>query len=170
MDGSVGGGRVGISPDELPALLGVIRDKAAKAAPDTVMGMAEAYRRGVQVTLRRYSHPFATKTDSPPGQPPAYVLGALSRSVTAVPGSSSGMNATAFVSPHTVYARLQELGGHIRPVRARFLRWEEDGAVHYSKHVYIPPRPYMRPTTERMVADGSLTRAGMREFAVKVWG
>lgn len=148
----------------------MIRDKAAKAAPDTVMEMAETYRRGVQVTLRRTAHPFGTKTDSAPGQPPAYVLGALSRSVAAVPGSSSGMNATAFVAPHTIYARIQELGGHIRPVRAKYLRWTEDGAVHFSKHVYLPPRPYMRPTTERMVADGSLTRAGMDAFAVQVWG
>jgi hypothetical protein len=162
---------VAITPGELVALLKAIQGRAADAAPDVAMAMAEHYRDHVKdVTLRRYSHAPQTKTDSPPGQPPAWVTGELARSITAAPGPSSGTYATATVSPHTIYARIQELGGHIRPVRARYLRWTEDGIVHYSKHVYLPPRPYMSPALADVVADGSLTAAAAAAFMAKVWG
>lgn len=160
-----------MSPDDLPAFLSAIRDKAAKAAPPAVMGMADAYRSRVsRVTLRQYSHPYGAKTDSPPGQPPAWVLGALARSVTAVLGASSGTDAHADVSPHTVYARIQEVGGTIRPVHRRFLRFVQDGEVVYAKRVTLPPRPYMAPTTRDMIQDGSLTMAAADAFTIAVWG
>lgn len=45
-----------------------------------------------------------------------------------------------------IYARIQEFGGHIRPVKAKLLSWVDDtGERHFAKHVYIPPRPYLRP-------------------------
>lgn len=160
-----------MSPDDLPALLSAIRDKAAKAAPPAVMGMADAYRNRVsRVTLRQYSHPYGAKTDSPPGQPPAWVLGALARSVTAVLGASSGTDARAAVAPHTVYARIQETGGVIRADHRRFLRYTQDGVVHYAKRVTLPPRPYMAPTTREMIQDGSLTREAAEAFTLAVWG
>lgn len=160
-----------ISPEELPAVLRELRDKAAVAAEPCVMAMAGTFKdRLTGVTLRRYSHPPATKTPSPPGQPPAWMTGELARSVTSVLGPSGGMTATATVGPHTVYARIQEYGGSIRPVRARFLRWTEDGIVHYSKHVRLPPRPYMRPAIREVIEDGSLTRAAAEAFMAAVWG
>jgi phage gpG-like protein len=135
------------------------------------MAMAEHYRDHVKdVTLRRYGHAPATETDSPPGQPPAWVSGELARSITAVQGPSSGTYATATVGPHVIYARIQELGGHIRPVRARYLRWTEDGITHYSKHVYLPPRPYMAPALADCIADGSLTAGAAAAFMAEVWG
>lgn len=135
------------------------------------MGMADAYRNRVsRVTLRRYSHPYQAKTDSPPGQPPAWVLGALARSITAVLGASSGTDAHASVAPHVIYAAIQETGGIIRVKHRKFLRYTQDGAVHFAKSVTLPPRPYMAPTTREMVADGSLTLAAMEAFTVRVWG
>lgn len=161
-----------ISPEELPGLLRGIRDRAAQAAPVAVMGMADAYQERVtRVTLRRYSHSYGTKTDSPPGQPPAWVLGALARSVTSVLGRSSGTHATARVRPNTIYARLQELGGVVRPHGHPFLRFRGlDGEWVYKRSVRVPPRPYMRPTTETMIADGSLTRAAAEAFETRMWG
>jgi HK97 gp10 family phage protein len=46
-----------------------------------------------------------------------------------------------------IYARIQELGGHIRPIKAKLLSWIDPGTGErrFSKHVYIPPRPYLRP-------------------------
>jgi hypothetical protein len=163
---------VAITLAELPAVLKALRDRAAVSAPPTVMAMADSYQERVsRVTLRRYSHSFGTKTDSPPGQPPAWVLGALARSVTSVPGASSGMVATARVGPHTIYARLQELGGVVRPHGHPFLRFRGlDGEWVYKRSVTVPARPYMRPTLEDMILDGSLTRAAAERFMVVVWG
>jgi hypothetical protein len=160
-----------MTPAELPAMWQAIRDRAAQGTADAANAMAYAYqRRLVTDTLRRYTHPPFTKTPSPPGQPPALVTGTLRRSVRVVPAAGGGAVARSSVAPHTVYARIQEYGGHIYPVRARFLRWVEDGAVHFARHVYLPPRPYMRPTTAEMAADGSLHRAAAAAFQARVWG
>ena len=155
---------------ELPGVLRAIQDRAARAAPDAANAMAHAYQRHlVMVTLRRYTHPPHTKTPSPPGQPPALVTGTLRRSVRVDPAHGLVV-ATARVAPHTVYARIQELGGGIYPVRAKFLRWTEDGVTHYSKHVRLPARPYMAPAVRETIADGSLSRAAMAAFVRSVWG
>jgi hypothetical protein len=160
-----------VTPDELVAYLTVLRDKAALAAPAAAKAMGEAYKDHLQnVTLVRSSHPPATKTPSPPGSPPALMTGTLRRSITCVQGPGGGTYGTALVSPHTIYARIQEYGGHIYPKRVRYLRWVEDGMVHYSKHVYIPERPYLRPAVRETVADGSLSRAAMASFIQSVFG
>lgn len=157
-----------MDPAALPAVLAAISARAAAAAPDVANAMAFAYQRHlVDVTLTRYSHPPQTKTPSPPGQPPALVTGTLRRSVRVDPAHGSGV-AVAHVAPHTVYARIQEAGGDIYPVRARYLRWTEDGVVHYSRHVHLPERPYMAPATRETIADGSLHRAAAAVCATVV--
>jgi hypothetical protein len=162
---------VAISPDELPGVLAELRDRVARSAPPVAMETGEMYRRRVsRVTLRRYSHSYGTSTDSPPGQPPAWVLGALARSVTAVMGAASGITATVRVAPHTIYARIQELGGVVTARRARYLRFSQNGNVIYSRRVELPPRPYMRPTTEDCIEDGSFTRTAAETFEAEVWG
>ena len=160
-----------MTPDELPAFLSAIRDRAATAAPPVADAMGEAYRaRVTRVTLRTYSHAYGAKTDSPPGQPPAWVLGALARSVTNVLTADGGVTATATVGPHTIYARIQELGGVIHARHRKFLRYVEDGEVHYAKSVTLPPRPYMAPSTEACIEDGTFTRTAMESFAEYMWG
>lgn len=161
-----------ISYSELPGVLQAVRDRIATAAPACAKAMGDTYYdRLTKVTLRRYSHAPATKTPAPRRTgPPAWMTGDLARSVTVVRGPSSGMRASVTVGPHTVYARIQELGGHIRPVRARYLRWTEDGVTHFSKHVYIPERPYVKPTVRDVILDGSLTRAASEAYMAWVWG
>jgi hypothetical protein len=135
------------------------------------MAMGRTYQSYVQnVMLVRYSHAPGTKTPSPPGQPPALMTGELRRSITCTQGPSSGTYGVSQVAPHTIYARIQEYGGHIYPKRVRYLRWVEDGQVHFSKHVYLPPRPYLRPAARDCIANGSLTRAAMESFMASVWG
>lgn len=155
-----------MTPAELPAFLQALAAKATFAAVPAVNAMALAYqRRLVTVTLIEHTHPPGTKTNAPPGDPPALVTGTLRRSVVPELAKGGGPVATASVAPHTVYARIQEYGGHIYPVRKKYLRWFEDGTYHFAKHVYLPPRPYMRPTTVAMVADGSLHREAAAAFA-----
>jgi hypothetical protein len=154
-----------MDPSELPGYLDRLAARASAAAPAAVNAMGMAYQRVlVGSTLVRYTHPRGTKTPSPPGQPPALATGTLRRSVRLEPATGSGPVARASVAPHTVYARIQELGGHIYPVRARALRWTEDGTVHFARHVYLPERPYMRPTRTETVADGTLRRAAIDAF------
>src|ERR1700761_6974065 len=87
---------------------------------------------------------------SPPGTPPARRTGTLARSVRAEPAKLTGDgHAESSVAPHTVYARIQQLGGDIHPVRAKALRWEDKGRIHFAKHVRLPPRPYMVMNDER---------------------
>ena len=74
--------------------------------------------------------------------------GALFNSVFATVLSNE-QGATVYVGPNTeeiVYAMIQNYGGDIYPVNKQFLSWVgDDGNRHFSKHVYLPPRPYIEP-------------------------
>lgn len=68
------------------------------------------------------------------------------------------------VGPREVYGRIHELGGTIRPRRARMLAWvtsgprprdsagwraaRREGRARFARQVTIPARPYMRPAFE----------------------
>lgn len=112
----------------------------------TRAGAKEATRtvqRRAFVELSRYSHPPGTPTPSPPGQPPARISGYLRGSLSPTGPYPTGGGFGAKLGPTAVYSRIQELGG-------------QAGRNH---SVTLPPRPYMRPTRARVLADGSLRRA-----------
>jgi hypothetical protein len=153
-----------MTPDELPAYLEALAARVAAAAAAAADAMADAeHRYLVTNVLARYTHPPHTKTTSPPGQPPALVTGTLRRSLRVVPAPPAPRT-TASLAPHTVSARIQEAGGDIYPVRAGVLRWAEDGVTHFSKHVRLPARPYMRPGRDDLVADGTFRREASAAF------
>ena len=57
-----------------------------------------------------------------------------------------GNTAKAEIGPQAVYGRIHELGGVIRPTRAKMLHWiGTDGKHHFAKAVHMPARPYLRP-------------------------
>lgn len=82
--------------------------------------------------------------------------GNLRRSIIFNPAKESGGRITGSLQAGVgnkalVYARIHELGGIIRPVRANYLRFKTaDGAWHAVKQVVMPARPYMRPGVEEM--------------------
>lgn len=178
-----------MTPDELPAYLESFEAKVSAAAPPVALGMAYVYQRAAQKMLTRYSHAPFTKTPSPPGQPPALMTGRLRASLTSTPGMHDAGTATAYVAPHTIYARIQEYGGDIYPRRRRYLRWYASGAGHpgfvpvgagsnagaagrragiypvFAKHVHLPARPYMRPAIDKVISDGSLHATARAIFA-----
>jgi phage gpG-like protein len=136
-----------ITVAELPGYLHRIADKLKAEAPiRAAHAMGDAYIRVVVESMHGGS-------PSPPGTPPARVTGTLARSIRRGGGHPVGEYAfMVSVAPHTVYARIQQLGGHIRPKHTikrgdreqlGYLRWESGGRVHFSQHVYLPPRPYM---------------------------
>jgi hypothetical protein len=160
-----------MTPDQVPGLLEAISARVNDAAGPAVLGMANAYQARVSgVTLRTFFNAEDMPTPSPVGSPPAWVSGTLARSVHVFDEQLGGPVASAKVAPDTIYARIQELGGVIRPIRFRYLRFPYDGRIWYKKSVKLNPHPYMRPTTEAMVADGSLTAIAAAVFETSVWG
>ena len=75
--------------------------------------------------------------------------GGLSNSIS-VEAKAVGKGAEATIAPHKVYARIQELGGTIRPKSASRLAWRDPDSGKWctAKQVTLPPRPYMRPAVE----------------------
>jgi len=133
-----------LTPAELPGYLRRLGDQVRdRAALDAADAMAQSYQGAVVRSMRGPS-------PSPPGTPPARRTGTLARSVRAEPARSTGSGrASSSVAPHTVYARIQQLGGDIYPVRAKVLRWTDKSGTHYARHVHLPARPYMVMTSER---------------------
>ena len=72
--------------------------------------------------------------------------GGLSNSIS-VEAEKSGEGAVAHVIPHKVYARIQEMGGTIIPIRGRWLVWRDPdtGKLRRARKVTLPPRPYLQP-------------------------
>ena len=60
-------------------------------------------------------------------------------------------DAIGFLSANTIYARIQELGGIIRPRTADYLRFQINGRWISTKQVIIPERPYLRPAIEENI-------------------
>lgn len=124
-----------MTPEQLPARLQRIADRARREAPIAAAdAMAQTYQREVV-------HSMVGPAPSPRGTPPARRTGTLARSVRAEPAQPDGDGAAkSSVAPHTVYARMQQMGGRIHVVRARVLT---DGKQFFGKQVRLPKRPYM---------------------------
>lgn len=129
-----------MTPAELPAYLQAMTARIREdGARDAANAMAFTY----QADVVRSMHGPAP---SPPGTPPARRTGTLARSVRTNPAVGGGTRAVSRVAPHTVYARIQQLGGTIRVVRAKVLT---DGKTFFGTQVTLPARPYMVMTAAR---------------------
>ena len=161
-----------ITLEELPGVLKALRDKAAEAAPPTVMAIADTYKTHLtRVTLRRsFAAPGQFGTPAAPGQPPAWRTGRLAGSVTSVLSGSAGLTASATVGPHVIYSRVQAQGAVNRPTHAKYMHWVNSGGSWYKKAVRIPARPYLEPALDDCIANGSLVKAAMEAFYAVVWG
>lgn len=140
--------------DALDALI----EECRAAGHDASVEGAHAIQRETRALLSLYPHPPFTKTPSEPGDPPGFISGALMDSVLV---SEDGEYAE--VGPTTDYGRIQELGGgmHGHP----YMRYVEDGRVHYRAYVELPERPYLKPATDQVVEDGELTDIYYRAWA-----
>jgi hypothetical protein len=153
-----------VDPGDLPGALKSIQARAATAAPPVAMAMGRTYQDRVKSLLRLRSHPFGEFVGPAPGIPPAWMTGRLSMSVRTFPGASSGLVASSFVRPNTVYAAVQEYGANIFARPGGYMHWRNTGGQWWKKHVYIRPHPYMRPALSDVVADGSLSRSAVLTF------
>jgi phage gpG-like protein len=154
-----------MTPEELPAYLRRMKDRVSTDAPVAAANaMAQTYQGEVVRSMKGHGD-----DPSPPGTPPARKTGTLARSVRAEPAVSDGPGrAKSSTAPHTVYARIQQLGGVIKPVRAKALHWggtpfgplrkgqKRDPGV-FAKRVKLPARPYMvmTPATRQKIHDAA---------------
>lgn len=90
-----------------------------------------------------------------------YDTGNLERNIQSVAIQINDYIFKVIVSANTEYARIQELGGVIRPKNATMLAWvtegerpttpegwrlaSKQGRARFAKEVYIPSQPYMYP-------------------------
>jgi len=161
--------------NDLPAYLESLKKAAATAAAPAANAMADAVRHQVQnVALKQVAHAPGMFWKAAPMRPPAYASGVLSRSVRMIPASGSlsfGTNTArgvASVSVGAKYAAIQEFGGDTWPSRGRYMHWVNTGGEWYMTRVTIPPHPYFRPTVDRMIRNGDLSRAAYQAFWVRV--
>ncbi|MCX5285696.1 HK97 gp10 family phage protein [Streptomyces sp. NBC_00198] len=113
--------------------------RATRLATAHAAHLAEA---AIKQMLTTSSHPKGTPTPSAPGDPPSLVTGTLRRSIKVKGPVPAGFGRwLAEVGPTAVYGRVQELGG----TAGR-------GSV-------LPPRPYVQPAFEQLVASGAIARS-----------
>jgi hypothetical protein len=161
-------------------MLEAIKARVATSAPGCAMAMGREHERQMKnvTLLQSGSHGPATPAGYPPaaarGAPPALMTGALRASVTCVKGPGGGVVASALVGPHTIYARTQEYGGvhggdmwlwvrYVGPEVVARNRWRR-------QRVAIGPHPFVRPSRDAVIADGSAVQAANAAFMAHVWG
>ncbi|MFE5037160.1 hypothetical protein [Streptomyces sp. NPDC056683] len=121
----------------LAGLLGTFDAATRKATAEA----SHLLEREIKETLSTSSHPKGTPTPSAPGEPPSLITGTLRRSITVKGPTPLGRARwEAQIGPTAVYGRIQELGG----VTGR------GGATE------LPPRPYVRPSYEKLAGSGAI--------------
>ena len=165
-----------MTPAEDIALLEKIRDRASVVAPDLATSMGETHKDHLtRITLTRSgAHAPVTQTPAPPGAPPATITGRLRGSIRCTRGAGGGTYASSVVSANTIYAATQEFGGIHHGdmfLWVRYIGREEVIRRGWRKRaVNIPARPYMRPSADAVIADGSVTRNANAIFMARVLG
>lgn len=77
------------------------------------------------------------------------------------------------IGTDVIYARIQELGGTIRPRHGQWLVFEIDGETIFARSVTIPARPYMRPGFDEavfpaVIAVAATVRNALSKYASRI--
>jgi len=160
-----------VTLDEYIAWLEAAIDKmeygAAAMADAMALYLAE---RVANDTLRRTHHAPGAYYKAAPGAPPAYASGNLARSMFTTPsGTSRGSRATAWVGNNAKYAKLMEHGGCVlQPTSGKVMHWTDTGGSWYHSRLpatgEFPAHPFLEPTVQEAIDDGSLTRVAIDAF------
>lgn len=152
----------------LIAHLEALKKAASNAGPPAATAMAKAVQYQIKnVALKQVAHAPGLFFRAAPMRPPAYASGRLSRSIIMRPASGT-IRGTAMVGATARYAAIQEFGGKTWPSHGRFMHWVNSGGEWWMREVTIPPHPYFRPTVDRMVHNGDLSRAAYQAFWVRI--
>lgn len=129
---------------EWKAAIDAIKAELHPAAERAVARGLDEIQRAALVTLSRTSHPPGERTESAPGEPPAWVTGHLARSYEQRgPDWLSSDVVEGRIGPTAVYARIQEYGGDVYAINYPQLGNPEVG--FFGDHVHLPARPYVEP-------------------------
>lgn len=150
-------------PENIVFLEGVLaKAKLGAAAAATAMARFIA-ERTANDTLRRTSHPSGEWHRARPGEPPAMASGNLADSMFFVP-ASGGLRASSLVGNSAEYSRILEFGHDLAPPTKHFMHWVDSGGSWYHTFLRVPPHPYLEPTVEESIDDGSLREAAIEAF------
>jgi len=156
---------VTVSPEENVGIWKAIAAKSKLGAGPTATAMAKYIaERTSRETLQRTSHPAGMWYRQRPNEPPARASGNLAESMFFTPAHRGGMRATAYVGNSAEYSRILEFGCVIVPSSKMFSHWVDTGGSWYHQFLVMPPHPYLEPTVEEAVEDGSLRDAAIEGF------
>ena len=157
--------------EEYLAWLDAAIERMELGAPAMANAMAEYLAdRVANDTLRRTHHSPGAYHRAAPGAPPAYASGNLARSMFTTPAPASrGLRASALVGNNAKYAKLQEYGGCVlKPTSGRAMHWKDSAGSWYHARLPLtgefPAHPFLEPTVQEAIDDGSLTRVAIDAF------
>lgn len=125
--------------------------------------------RAADDTLKRTSHAPGQYWKAAPGAPPAYASGQLAGNMFWRP-AFRGARAAAEVGNRDPRAAMFEFGCHgLRPTHMKVMHWVDSGGSWYHARLPAdgsdyPAHPFLRPTVDEAVEDGSLTGVALEAF------
>lgn len=132
----------------------------AKAVADAMAKYIEWRTR--EVTLRRTIHPPGAYNKQRGGEPPAYASGTLAKAMY-LRAAHEAVRATALVGNKAPYSRISEFGCVVTaPDEA--MTWEDSAGKWYHWQLVHPPHPFLEPTVDEAIDDGSLQEEAVAAF------
>lgn len=141
---------------------------ARRGVAPTATAMAKHIAdRAARDTLMRTKKPSGAWHRARPGEPPAMSTGKLADHMYYTPAISRGLSTFAWVGNSSDYSRILEFGCVVTALNKKHMHWKDSGSPvkgWFHGALEIPPHPYLSPTTEKAVDDGSLRQAAIDEF------
>lgn len=157
-----------VTPEENARIWADIVKLSEQGAAPTATAMAKYIAERTQrVTLSRTKKPSGAWHRARPGEPPALSSGKLRDAMYWIPASRGGLRAFAYVGNDSDYSRILEFGCVVSALNRKKLHWKDSGSPikgWFHDVLEIPEHPYLSPTTEEAVDDGSLGIVARDEF------
>ena len=155
-----------ITPEQNLAEWLAIEQRALLGAQAATQAMAVYIAERIRNdTLRRRRTGSGQYYRAKRGEPPSYGTGTLAKSIFSTP-ASAGLKSSATVGSTDKRAKLFELGGCVlKPGDGKLLHWKDSGG--WWSHPFLrvdTEHPFLRPTVEDAVDDGSLRQAAIDAF------
>jgi hypothetical protein len=155
-----------VTPEQYLAWLEAVERKARLGAGPAAEAMARHVAERIRNdTLRRRRTGPSQYYRAKRGEPPSHGSGKLAKSIYATP-ASGGLRATAYVGSSDPRAKLFEFGGCVlKPTSRSVMHWTDSGGSWYHAALRVDTEhPFLRPTVEDVIDDGSLRRAAIDAF------
>jgi len=159
---------VSITPEENAEMWAKLAEVARQGVAPTATAMAKHIaERAQKVTLARTKKPSGAWHRARPGEPPALGTGKLRDAMYYKPAHRGSLRAFAWVGNDADYSRIMEFGCVVSAENKEKLHWKDSGSPikgWFHQRLENPPHPFLSPTTEEAVDDGSLRQAAIDEF------